>query len=315
MKTTVKNWIWFLLLMGLILGVGLYLGNQRRTDLGKGFNYSLDEFRQVDPTQITYRELKPLHPQLKKIVALAVTPNGKIYVSGENGIEILGDAIFPVEGTPTCLAVDDDGAVFAGMQNHVEIFSKGKQTATWAVPNEKSYFTSIAVDDRWVYVADAGNRCIWRYKKTGGTPFEIGQKDAVNGVRGFNIPSPFFDLAIGTDGSLWVVNPGYHALENYHSDGSLISSWEASSFSIEGFSGCCNPSHFALLPDGGFVTAEKGLPRVKIHNVDGSLRCVVAAPDQFDPHVVGLDVATDEQGRIYLLDPNRNQIRIFEEKK
>ncbi len=68
------------------------------------------------------------------------------------------------------------------------------------------------------------------------------------------------------------------------------------------------------MPDGSFVTAEKGLPRVKIHNLDGSLRCVVAAPDQFDEGVVGLDVAVDDEGRIYVLDPSRNQVRIFAEK-
>ncbi len=94
-----------------------------------------------------------------------------------------------------------------------------------------------------------------------------------------------------------------------------LSSWEAAGFGIEGFSGCCNPAHFALLPDGGFVTAEKGLPRVKIHNVDGSLRCVVAAPDQFDDAASGLDVAVGPKGRIYVLDPGRNQIRVFEGKK
>ena len=83
---------------------------------------------------------------------------------------------------------------------------------------------------------------------------------------------------------------------------------------IDGFSGCCNPSHIALLADGAFVTAEKGLPRVKIHNIDGSLRCVVATPDQFEEGVTGLDVAVDAEGRIHVLDPSRNVVRRFEEK-
>jgi len=183
------------------------------------------------------------------------------------------------------------------------------------VPSEKAYLTSIAVDDLYVYVADAGSRRIWRYSKEGGTPMEIGEKEQADGMRGFFVPSPFFDIDIGTDGSLWAVNPGYHALENYRPDGMLISMWENSAFTIEGFSGCCNPAHFSLMPDSSFVTAEKGLPRVKIHNVDGSLRCVVAAPDQFEEDATGLDVAVDDNGRIYVLDPSRNQVRIFEEKK
>jgi hypothetical protein len=146
--------------------------------------------------------------------------------------------------------------------------------------------------------------------------FEIGRKDPDKGVRGFFIPSPFFDIALSpADGSIWAVNPGYHALENYRSDGLFLSSWEALGMMIEGFSGCCNPSHFALLSDGGFVTSEKGLPRVKIHNVDGTLRCVVAAPDRFTANVTGLDVAVGTEGRIYVLDPDRGQVRIFEKKE
>ncbi len=316
MKTTTKNWVWFIGIMALILGAGIYLGQSRRTELGKRFDYSLDEYRQVDPALIRYIEGEPLIPTIGKISALAVAPDGKIYVGGENAVQVFPEPEkFPVDGTPTCLAVDDDGTVFVGMQDHVEIRSRGWKKTVWASPGEKAYLTSLAVDDWYVYVADAGNRRVWRYKKEGGKPREIGKKDWANGVRGFTIPSAFFDIDIGTDGSLWAVNPGHHALENYRPDGMPITAWENSSFTIEGFSGCCNPSHFALMPDSSFVTAEKGLPRVKIHNQDGSLRCVVAAPDQFDEGVVGLDVAVDDLGRIYVLDPSRNHVRVFEEKQ
>ncbi len=316
MKTVTKNWAWFICIMVLILGAGIYLGQSRRTELGKGFDYSLDEYRQVDPSLIHYTEVEPLVPTLEKISALAVAPDGKIYVGGEDAVQRFPDAgTFPIVGIPTCMAVDDDGTVFLGMQDHVEIRSKAWKKTVWMAPGGKAYLTSIVVEDEYVYVADAGNRRVWRYDRAGGEPLEIGKKDSANGVRGFNIPSPYFDVDLGPDGSLWAVNPGYHALENYRSDGVPISSWKRSGFTIEGFSGCCNPSHFALMPDGAFVTAEKGLPRVKIHNQDGSLRCVVAAPNQFDEGVVGLDVAVDDEGRIYVLDPSRNQVRTFEEKK
>jgi hypothetical protein len=312
-----KNWVWFILIMALILGAGIYLGKSRRTELGKNFDYSLGEYRTVDPALIKYTELEPMVPTIGKISALAIAPDGKLYVGGENAVEIFpGSETFPVEGTPSCIAVDDEGAIFIGVQDHVERFSKDWKKTAWPSPAEKAYLTSIAVDEWYVYVADAGSRRIWRYNKEGGEALEIGKKDWAKGVRGFFIPSPFFDVAISrSDGSLWAVNPGYHALENYRPDGMPLSSWEASSMSIDGFSGCCNPSHFALMPDGSFVTAEKGLPRVKIHNVDGSLRCVVAAPDQFEEGVSGLDVAVGNDGRIYALDPSRDQVRVFEEIK
>lgn len=316
MNNAAKSWIWFTVILLLIVGAAVYLITRRRTELGRSFSYSVEDYRQVDPALLRYTELDSLRPVTEKLSALAVAPDGKIYVAGENAIEIFPDrTIHPIDGTPVCLAVDDDGTVFAGLRDHVEVVSKDWKKTVWPTPGEKACLTSVAVDDRYVYVADAGSRRVWRYNKTGGVPFEIGAKDETNGVRGFNIPSPFFDLAVGTDGSLWVVNPGYHALENYRPDGRFISSWQNSSFGIQGFCGCCNPANFALMPDGSFVTAEKGLPRVKIHNIDGSLRCVVAAPDQFDEGVAGLDVAADQKGRVYVLDPGRGEVRIFEEKK
>jgi hypothetical protein len=169
------------------------------------------------------------------------------------------------------------------------------------------------VDEDYVFAADAGSRKIWRFSHEGGEPFEIGREDG-GGRRGFNIPSAHFDIALASDGSLWAVNPGYHALENHSADGAFLSTWGTSSVAIEGFGGCCNPVAIALLPDGGIVTAEKGLPRVKIHNPDGSLRCVVAAPTEFSGKGSGLDLAVDAAGRILVLDPDRKQIRIFEEK-
>lgn len=332
MSDVKKNWIWFLCVMALILGAGIYLGNSRRKELGRSFNYSVDEFRHVDPALIRYIEVNPVVPSIKKISALAIAPDGRLFVGGENAVEIFSKSgvtgiaggmenfkpskTIKMSGTPTCLAVDDQGTLFVGVQDHVEVVSADGKTVLWASPGEKAYLTSIAVDDRFVFVADAGSRLIWRYSKKGGEPLEIGKKDPDRDIRGFFIPSPFFDIALSkADGSLWVVNPGYHALENYRSDGTFISRWEAASMRIEGFSGCCNPSHFTLLPDGGFVTAEKGIPRVKIHNIDGSLRCVVAAPDKFEEGTTGLDVAVDEQGRILVLDPVQSRVRIFEEKK
>jgi DNA-binding beta-propeller fold protein YncE len=316
MNAAAKNWIWFVALMLVILGIGIYVGSQRRTELGKSFEYSLDEYRKVDPKLITYQEAEPIVPATGNISALAIAADGAVYIGGENAIEVVGGKTIAIDGTPSCLAVDDAGSLFAGMQDHVLVISRDGKRKRWPSPAEKAYLTSVDMDDWYVYVADAGSRRIWRYKKEGGEPFEIGKKDWANGVRGFNIPSPFFDLAISrADGSLWAVNPGHHALENYRPDGMPLSKWEVSGMRIDGFSGCCNPSHFALLPDGGFVTAEKGLPRVKIHNVDGSLRCVVAAPDRFDEDASGLDVAVDVDGKIHVLDPGRNQVRVFEKIK
>jgi len=313
MNGQVKNWSWFLVIMVMILGLGIYLGSSRRAELGGSFDYSLDEYRQVDEALIRYRESDPVAVTVEDPSALALDGAGNIYVSGRDAVMVYpAGRRIPVEGTPTGLAVDDD-AVYAGFTNRVEIIPNDGERSVIEVPSGKSYLTSLAVDALYIYAADAGSRKIWRFSRDGGEPFEIGHEDG-EGARGFYVPSPFFDIALVGDGSLWAVNPGYHALEHYGADGAYLSGWEKSAMTIEGFSGCCNPAHFALMPDGAFVTAEKGLPRVKIHEPDGSLRCVVAAPDCFADDATGMDLAVDAAGRVLVLDAERKQVRFFEEK-
>ena len=75
-------------------------------------------------------------------------------------------------------------------------------------------------------------------------------------------------------------------------------------------------------------TAEKGLIRVKVYNADGSLRGVVAGPDQLveggagrvfesvaDAQSSGFDVAVDTQQRVLVLDTIQNAVRVFARSK
>jgi hypothetical protein len=125
------------------------------------------------------------------------------------------------------------------------------------------------------------------------------------------VPSPFFDLAFGPAGELWVVNPGGHRVQRRSLEGRTLASWGETSLGPEGFSGCCNPSHLTLFPDGSFVTSEKGIPRVTRHGRDGRFLEVVAGPASFAPLALDLDLAVDASGRILVLDPLRGQLRIF----
>jgi len=117
------------------------------------------------------------------------------------------------------------------------------------------------------------------------------------------------------DGFLWAANTGRHSLENYTLDGDFRSSWGESGMEIQGFSGCCNPSHFVILEDGSFVTSEKGLPRVKLYNRIGDLISVVAPTERFLEGTVGLDLAVDSAQKIYVLDPLQKLVRIFAKKE
>jgi len=100
-------------------------------------------------------------------------------------------------------------------------------------------------------------------------------------------------------------------------------SWGRFGLDIEGFTGCCNPVALAVLPDGGFVTCEKAVVRVKAFGPDGRFKGVVAGPVQLTGSVGEafqnadqgrarpFDVAADGQGRVYVLDTIRGAVRIF----
>jgi hypothetical protein len=124
------------------------------------------------------------------------------------------------------------------------------------------------------------------------------------------------------DGLLRVVNPGRHLIEAYTPIGDREWVWGKTSLKVDGFSGCCNPVSLAVLPDGGFVTCEKGLPRMKVYDADGGFAGVVAGPDELGStdsqagscKMQSFDAAVDSDGRVYVLDTLNNVIRIFEKK-
>lgn len=280
------------------------------------FDYGLESLRTADSVP-SYTEIPPLLPTLKEIKAIATDAGGKIFVAGNMGVEIFSATgrrlnRFSIPGFSTCITFTPDGNLAIGMEDHLEIWSPaGVRIAAWEAADTLSMITSVAAVGDFIYVADAGKKIVFQYDKKGNLLSKIGDKDPERKIPGFVVPSPFFDLGISPGGDLWVVNPGRHQFEKFKPDGSLAATWGESSFTLEGFTGCCNPSHFTFLSDGAFVTSEKGIERVKVYNPDGTFRCLVAGAEAFDEGTRGLDLAAGIDGRILVLDPVRNQIRIF----
>jgi len=211
----------------------------------------------------------------------------------------------------------------------VEVYDhQAERLATWQSLGNGALLTSIAVSKKDVFVADAGNRIVIHYDTAGNVINHIGKKDIDKNIPGFVIPSPYFDLAVGHDGLLRVVNPGRHRIEAYTLNGDLEFWWGKFSTDLEGFTGCCNPVNFAILEDGNFVTCEKGLIRVKIYDSEGTFVGVVAGPQQLveggasricyfpaECQSGSFDVAIDSEGQIFVLDTIKNIVRIFTRKK
>ena len=96
MKSKMMNRIGCAAIMLFIVGVGLFLRKNHRADHGKNIDYSLAEYRTVDPALLKYTELDPMVPTLEKFSALARAESGEIYIGGANGIQIVGGERFPI---------------------------------------------------------------------------------------------------------------------------------------------------------------------------------------------------------------------------
>jgi len=308
---------------------------KKGSGLGKEYLYDVKDLAKIDPNLILYEEsAQSLSTGFTDSHGIALDSQGSIYIAGDRAIRIFaqsGDLLDEIELTdaPRCLTVADDDKIYIGITNHVEVYGQqGKRLASWDSLGERAVLTSIAVSKSDVFVADAGNRIVLRYDITGRLINRIGAKDKERNIPGFVIPSPYFDLAVGRDGLLRVVNPGLRRIEAYTFDGDLEFWWGKFSSAVEGFCGCCNPVNFAILEDESFVTCEKGLIRVKIYDPEGAFVCVVAGPEQLieggasrvsefgaGSQTGGFDVAVDAQGRIFILDTINNVVRIFIRKK
>jgi hypothetical protein len=288
--------------------------------LGGDFRYDVERLRRTDPKWVCGGETDPMTADVGRLRGVAVGPDDEIVVAGETAWAVLGKDGKTVsrsllESPAQCVAVGPDGEIYLGVGDHVEVVDAARTGhAVWGV-GAGALITAIAATDDDVFVVDAAGKQVLRFSKSGEPRGHLAVKDEARGIPGLVIPSPYCDLAVGADDSLWVVNPGRHALENYRANGDLIGSWSQSADGIEGFCGCCNPTHVAITPNGRFVTSEKGLARVKLYSPVGDFVGVVAGPEQFDEGTVGLDLAVDSSGRILVLDPKRGAVRVFVEKR
>jgi hypothetical protein len=336
--TNIKILIGVLIALAIVIAVvalvRLDTTGKKGSGLSKEYLYEIDA--KIDPNLIIYEQLgEAFATGLKAPTAIVVGPGERVYVAGDEAIRIFNEgpnSIFfsfgqiKLTDAPRCLTVADDGKFYIGTKDHVEIYDdQGKQLASWESLGEKALLTSIAVSKNNVFVADAGNRIVLRYDTAGKLINRIGAKDKERNIPGFVIPSPYFDLAVGRDGLLRVVNPGLHRIEAYTFEGDLEFFWgKFSNVDVKGFCGCCNPANFAILDDESFITCEKGLTRVKIYDAEGIFVGVVAGTEQLieggtaricyfpdQCQAGGFDVAVDSAGRIFVLDTIKNVVRMF----
>ncbi|MFP3936829.1 MAG: NHL repeat-containing protein [Phycisphaerae bacterium] len=283
------------------------------------FSYDISELEGIGDDLLGYNQVRKMPAAVDKPRAIAIGSDDTLYVAGDSRIRAFdakGETVkeFRIQGQATCLAVADDGVLYVGVDDHVAVYDPDAQkTVQWDNFDKSAILTSIAVTEDELYVADPGGPVVYRFDRTGRLLGRLGEQDEQKNIPGLMIRSPCLDVAVGDDGLIRVTNPGRWRVETYTPGGSLELSWgEPSMRDIEGFCGCCNPTDVAVLSDSRVVTAEKGLPRVKLYDAHGEFQCVVAPTSMFDPRTNRLDLAVDSQDRIYVLDAIESQVRVFE---
>ena len=320
------------------IGVGAYgVWNASRPKPASVSMGDLSRLGGAQTAKVVGREVGQFRPGFQRARGIAVAPGGEVYVTGDFAIrrfDAAGKQLaeIPTIEPPGAVAVDANSNVYATFGNKVWVFDRdGKRVATWPA-RENAVFTSIAASNAGVFVADYGGRCVLHYGRDGKVLRVIGKKDEARNCPGFVVPSPYFDLALSPDGLLRVTDPGRHQIEAHTLDGDRGAAWgRFSATEPDGFVGCCNPANFAIVPspgkpDGfaGFVTAEKGLARVKVFDADGKFVGFLAPPDMFSRHdelvaagpsgepFAALDIAAGADGRVYVLDGIVGQVHVFE---
>jgi len=303
-----------------------------KAPLGAEFTYDVARFQKSDPALLRYGELTRFPSGLERARALAAATDGAIFVGGLGGIRKFSPEgepglRIPLDAQVYSVALRPSGEILVGHPGKISVFDPaGAEVAVWSDFAKGMLPTSIAFAGEQVFVADAGNRVVLKLDAAGKKLGVIGARDPDRNLKGFVVPSPYFCVRVAPDGLLRVTNPGEHQIEAFTLDGDFEVAWGKGSFAAEGFCGCCNPVSFDIFPDGGFVTCEKGLPRVKLYNSAGEFGGLVAGPEAFSEYLQaanagtadvlgsGIYAAINPQGRVIILDSVSGFIRIMQRK-
>lgn len=241
--------------------------------------------------------------------AVAVNAAGKIYLGGDSFVSCYNKDLKLIWNVKTPSPVTSlsnfRDTVFASTMEQILVMSPaGKILNQWGPFEDSCIITSVSSNKKYVAFADAGNKMVFILDKGGEVKKMIGQND-----RHFVIPSPYFEVALDNENNVFVANTGLHRIETYSIDGVLKSQFGEAGTAPGSFCGCCAPPHFALIPE-GFVTAEKGINRIKILNKKGEFVEFVNSKNNFIKSVP-LNLASADGKTIYGAYPADSKLYIF----
>lgn len=264
-----------------------------------------------DSTQIqdNWYVSKVIEPVQGKLKAVAVNARGNIILGGESFVACF-DSNYkmiwnkPTNNPVTALSAEGTTIYAATLETILVLNGKGVITEEWGPFGDKAIITSVTANRDYVAFADAGNKIIIVLDKKGLVKSMIG-----NSGEPFVLPSAYFDVAAGNNDTLYIANPGNRRVETRTTDGALLGYFGVPGTAPDAFCGCCNPAHFTHIPQ-GFVTAEKGINRIKILNKKGEFVEFVSSVNKFISSIP-LDVASIDGRIIYAANPADSKLYEF----
>ena len=255
------------------------------------------------------QELKVNEGSLK---AVAVSAAGNIYLGGDSFISCYDKNLkliwnLKAPSAVTALSSCGDSLFASTMDIILVISSNGELVNEWGPFEDNSYITSVSANKNNVAFADAGNKAVFILDKGGEVKKMIGMNDGQ-----FIVPSPYFDVSLDSAGFIYVANTGHRRIETRGTDGVTISYFGESGTAPDAFCGCCNPAHFVKTKT-GYITAEKGINRIKILGESGEFIEFVSSKNNFIASVP-LDLASVDGKTIYAANPYDSKLYIYTRK-
>jgi DNA-binding beta-propeller fold protein YncE len=245
------------------------------------------------------------------LTSVAVAEDGMVFLGGDAFVSALDQNLdvlwsLETEGKITALAVTGDTVYASTTETIFLVSSSGKLITEWGPYEGNSIITSLSASPQHVVIADAGNKRVFVLDREGEVLKMMGQGDEK-----FIIPSAYFDAAVSGD-LVFAANTGNRRIETWSIDGRKRTEFGEPGTSPGAFCGCCNPAHFALIPQ-GFITAEKGINRIKILDRDGIFIEFVSVNNDFNQSIP-LDVASVDGETIYAANSFDNKLYVFKRK-
>ena len=158
------------------------------------------------------------------------------------------DARIALASEPTCLAVTnrrhiEPGRIYVGFVDHVEKYdADGSPGGVLGQGlGEAARCTSISTSETYIFIADAGQSVVQRFDWTGKLLEPIGASTTgrfASKVNGSNVP---FDVVVGNDELVYVVNRRDHRVEGFNFLGELEQHWGQPGPAMEDFAGVAIP--------------------------------------------------------------------------